>query len=454
MRCTFPELIRSLELTRKSSEKKAILKEQMTDDTYRLFQLALDPFVTFGVNISKKQFEDIPLSKFLDEGSYNSNDIDARMLMCLTAIIKAPLGSKNRTGIFVTGCRFFRRRDAEIFARIVNKDLKCGVGVKLFNNAMEELGKSQFPPVPVFEVQLAESYDPDKDYGVEHWFTSRKMNGLRGYYDAEQKKILSREGHEYIGFTKLSGELERLCEKYNLEFCDGELFSYDLPFQKIQSIVRKEYADPTKELISLHIFAIKVKGREWESSEEMVDFLWDMDWQGFELVDPVQYHKVLNDPRIIRETMNVFHTYGYEGLMLRRPDLAYSYGRSTNLLKLKPFKEEDFEIIDVLPGKPGTVLENTLGAIQVQGKIDGHCVKSKVGSGFLMKSPDGKQYLDWNGGDWGPGETPTRDWMWHNRDKLIGLKAEIAFQELTDGRKGVADRSLTFPTFVKLKLDR
>jgi DNA ligase-1 len=75
---------------------------------------------------------------------------------------------------------------------------------------------------------------------------------------------------------------------------------------------------------------------------------------------------------------NLFRAEQYEGAMLRNKDSKYVNKRSYDLLKLKEFDDDEFEIIGIEEGR---------------GKLAGH-----VGA-FVCKTSDGKTFLAKMSGD-------------------------------------------------------
>lgn len=368
----------------------------------------------------------------------------------------------------------------DAFTRILKKDLKVGIQASTVNKAMG--GKF----VPVFNVQLANKYEPNKSYkGVDHWWASRKLNGLRGYW-SPGKPMRSRKGHPFFGFDHIIAELEQLKDETGIDFADGELYNHHIPFQTIQGYVRgsSKVSEENKRKIFFNIFAI---GHDkFRNTADMVAMMRDIDWSKYLYLRPVEYHQVENNPIDIEYLMNEMYDKGYEGLMLRHPTNYYMYKRSNELLKYKPFHEADFKIVGVQLGEPDGRFSDTCGTIVIEGYVnwgkgkdaETRFVRCEVGSGFSefsldrdgnkfdtpqpgnwqpRTSVDGEVYynkLDWDDGDWGWQEKPTRDWMWFNRERLIDLKAEIQFQTFSDEPDENGIWALQFPTFRALKLDR
>ena len=68
-----------------------------------------------------------------------------------------------------------------------------------------------------------------------------------------------------------------------------------------------------------------------------------------------------------------FTEQGYEGVVLRHPDVPYHEGRSNHLLKYKFFKEADLRIVGIIDGEGR--LAGTLGSLTVEGIAEGKQVR-------------------------------------------------------------------------------
>ncbi len=114
---------------------------------------------------------------------------------------------------------------------------------------------------------------------------------------------------------------------------------------------------------------------------------------------------------------------GYEGLILRRPDGMYKYGRSTlregYLIKLKRYHQAEATIVDVTPlrrnlnppelnelgythrsaAQGGKMEMDLLGALVVKGFFDGAMTEFEIGTGFTLDE---------------------RGRFWQERESLIG----------------------------------
>lgn len=122
--------------------------------------------------------------------------------------------------------------------------------------------------------------------------------------------------------------------------------------------------------------------------------------------EPVVQTEVKTEAEI-NALLNHYIGEGFEGLMLRRPDSPYKYGRSTPkeayLVKIKPFEDNEAEIVGVVElfrnmneattnllgqterssAKSGKVAGNVLGALVVRDIKTG--VQFEIGSGFTAQ---------------------------------------------------------------------
>jgi ATP-dependent DNA ligase len=92
-------------------------------------------------------------------------------------------------------------------------------------------------------LQLANTYNPTKDYGVAEWLSSPKLDGVRCLHQNSTTGLRSRSGKSrYSGLS----EIEQICESIrsanNLSFLDGELYIPGEPFDVISGIGRSTKA--------------------------------------------------------------------------------------------------------------------------------------------------------------------------------------------------------------------
>jgi DNA ligase-1 len=125
------------------------------------------------------------------------------------------------------------------------------------------------------------------------------------------------------------------------EVLDGELYSHDLEFHQITSMVRKKN-HPDLSRIQYHVYDILGDGgfeERFETLPKITDPLFR--------VETVKVHSL--------EEIEAYHTAcvakGYEGIMIRTPGGKYKKGRSKDLLKYKHFKTDEFRVVGHAIGK-------------------------------------------------------------------------------------------------------
>lgn len=347
---------------------------------------------------------------------------------------------------------------------IIFKDLRCGIAARTINKA---LGCDL---IPVPDTQLCKAWDPSMDIkGVPVWYVTPKLNGLRGrcvIRDGEYR-LLTREDYPLRGFSILEEQLADLCSTYALDMVDGEIFSFDLPFQTIMSVARgeKEFSPEDKAKLKFHVFNIRKCDELFKCTEDMVGELNRIfeDCSGkYEHIVPLQYSVVANNPNVLDTCCRQMTRQGYEGIVMRHPSVAWEPGkRNVHLMKYKIFYEADLTVTGVLKGAEGKKWENSVAALLCEGVVKAK--KIKVGNSVLLRPVNiDEQPLD--------GEEFTnvlvkveascsscsdveREALTEAGDDLLGMTAEVKFQGFGDHpiTGGYGAYSLQFPVFMKFK---
>jgi DNA ligase-1 len=123
---------------------------------------------------------------------------------------------------------------------------------------------------------------------------------------------------------------------------------------------------------------------------------------------------------------------GYEGLMLKPVNGLYTFRRSRDWMKVKPIRSstEDFKIIGCKEEKDKYgKLKGTLGSLKITGKVGKKKITTWCGGGY--KKVQRQEF-----------------WKLHKQGKLIGLTAEVLFDNVTVGK------ALRFPRFKRLRRDK
>jgi len=243
--------------------------------------------------------------------------------------------------------------------------LAAGIFLACSVAANEQDLKTATPPPEKQAPQLllANVWSPSTD--PTGWWMSEKYDGLRGYWDG--RKLWSRKGNLIHAPDYFLAELPRDVA------LDGELWIGYGKFEETASIVRSETPDDRWKRVRFMVFdAPQAKG----TFEERMQFLRATLPEGKRFVRVVAQERCKGVTQLLAERDRVVRLGG-EGLMLRQPASAYEAGRSSTLLKVKPYDDAEATVI---AHEPGTgKYAGKLGALRVR-TDDGR--EFSVGSGF------------------------------------------------------------------------
>lgn len=197
---------------------------------------------------------------------------------------------------------------------------------------------------------------------------------------------------------------------------DGELWSPNLSFDEISGAVRSTVHSQHSAELGLKVFDMV----HWIDGgwRDRIPYLERKDMLRRSLVDTSALsvvHEESVDLAYERAVEN-----GYEGVIYKRRDSVYKFGRTIDWMKRKPVMTDTFVIESFTEGEGK--FNGTLGTVNCGhcGSLSIHQGVHVVGTGF---------------------DNATRDEIWRNRDELIGRRIEVAFQSVTE------DGRLRFPSF-------
>ena len=261
-----------------------------------------------------------------------------------------------------------------------------------------------------FEPMLAKKYVDYKDDIKFPVLVSRKIDGAR--LIATKSGLTTRNGKPYLNCRHISNMLIPLFVKHPGWVIDCEIYSHDIPFERIMHVVRQ--MKPTEEDIIESEKTVKIyifdgiaddkqegfRSRFKTIKSEIIKLIPDLKYIVF--VDNIE----VNSHEDIKKYHDQFVSEGYEGVMIRIPTAAYENKRSKNLLKFKSFNDAEFKIIDIIEGKGG---------------------RSNMAGNLVLEMPNGSTF----GSGIRGGEELYKE-IWKKRKSLIGKKAVIRYQELSN----------------------
>ena len=304
-----------------------------------------------------------------------------------------PYELKNTGGVYSCTCPAWRNQSLAIEKRTC-KHLK-----KLRGEAaeLERVGSAAPPPrTPASEkraaaqekaapVLLAESWDESID--PSGWWISEKLDGMRAYWDGSQ--LLSRLGNVIHAPDYFIAKLPK-------QSLDGELFLARKSFQKTCAICRRQDKPDAWKQLKFLIFDAPSHGGVFEERLEWIQSL-----AKHAYAEPHPHARCKNVAHL-REELARVESLGGEGLMLRQPKSNYVAGRSSTLLKVKSFKDDE-----------ALVIAHQAGAGRHKGRLGALLVRLTNGTEFAI----GTGFSDKQR------ETPPP----------IGSTVVFRYQELTDG---------------------
>jgi DNA ligase-1 len=316
----------------------------------------------------------------------------------------------------------------ELIYCIIDKDLKTRAGDKIINKAIPD-------HIPEFSVALADKYEPKLVDWKDGWYVSRKIDGARciAIVDSDSNATFySRTGKEFDTLGVVAGGIKALGVK-DIVF-DGELCLVDddgnEDFQGVMKQLKKK--DHTIPNPSFKIFDM-ITHDEFYSKKGESNRPYSIRYNNLREVMrnntcvclSVLGQELIKNDEHFAEWTKRGNDYGWEGVMLRT-DEPYKGKRSKDLLKVKKFFDDEYEVIDVEMGpfryvKNGAECEETmLSCVTIKHKD--HIVR--VGSGFTIDQ---------------------RQEFYQNPSKILGKIITVQYFEETENQDGGI--SLRFPTF-------
>jgi len=277
-----------------------------------------------------------------------------------------PYEMKNVGGVYSCTCPAWRNQSLAIERRTC-KHLRAlrgdaaeeaRVGAALPAKPKDRGAAGDAPPL-----LLAESWDGAAK--VNGWWMSEKLDGVRAYWDGKQ--FISRLGNAFHAPDWFTKGLPR-------EALDGELWLARKAFQRTVSIVRRQDKSDHWKAVRYVVFDAPALGKDFEQRLEFVQTVIKKSSPPYAAAHP---HLVCRGIEHLKQELARVEAVGGEGLMLRQPNSAYAIGRSTTLLKVKSFKDDEARVVGHQPGTGRH--KGRLGALLVE-MADG--TRFAVGTGF------------------------------------------------------------------------
>ena len=416
-------VIRSLEEHPSRLNKEAIIEAERDNiELLEGFQLALSPFITFGVkkvpSHSGPDGQGLPWVAFKE--------------LCELLRTRQLTGDDARSAIELALSASTQAQWNDWYRRILIKDLRCGVSEKTINKVVKNA-------VPLFECMLAHDGANHESKVSGKKLLEPKLDGVRvlTIVDCEARTVVqySRNGKELVNFPHITEGLLAHIDDFDRSFVlDGEIISTS--FQALMKQVhRKSDADASDAVLMLFdmlpLSEFKA-GKSTLGQKRRTAFLkqFKATFDKVGNVGLVPQVEVDLDTAIGEMQFVAFNkdaiANGYEGIMIKDLDAKYVCKRHVAWLKQKPFIEVSLEVTNVEEGTGRN--EGRLGALVCSGVDDGKTIVVNVGSGFSDSD---------------------RIEFWADRDSVIGQIVEVRADAITQNQDGTY--SLRFPRFLRFR---
>lgn len=289
-----------------------------------------------------------------------------------------------------------------------NKKIDGGYKIVLESGQFFKSASSLNKPRQIIKPMLAYPYE-EKDFPDDEalFHVQPKLDGIRCIAD-RSGNLWSRQGKKIEGVPHIEKSVLELFANQdvpsNILYFDGELYSHQLSFQEITSLVRKEVNVKFKEAeaINFHIYDAVPSNSDGFSDRFTV-------W-----VQPIEnipsHIEIVFDNCIKKKNFDKAHdeyvSLGYEGMMIRKDGIPYEYKRTHQLTKYKKFHQEEYEIVDV--------------------EKEEH--KDALGSFLLLLSLKDQTFFNARPSF----SEEEKQKVWDSKDSYIGKIATVKFQELSN----------------------
>lgn len=264
---------------------------------------------------------------------------------------------------------------------------------------------------------LAYTYE-DHKHTVD-WDTAYvqpKLDGFRciAIRSKTTTKLVSRNGKVITTLPHITAELTKILRPGDV--LDGELYCNTCTFQQLVSYIRK--TQPGSLRVKFNAFDC-IPSKRNKTFANRLKYVKELNLQKLKHVSVVRTDRVKNHNALMRKHSSYVKA-GFEGAILRHGNRGYEYGARTNkLLKVKAWRDAEFEIVKVREGK---------------GKCAGMCVLiCRAASGGLFEV-------------FAPGNSEQKRKAWSNRDALIGRRITVKYFEMTTSKQPVP----RFPVALRL----
>lgn len=228
----------------------------------------------------------------------------------------------------------------------INEIITSTNNVNINENINKTDNETEDNKIKIIYPMLAQDFNKHKSKLKYPAYIQPKLDGYRCIFNSKDKSCNSRQGKEFsiIKTTQLYKELCSIKEDFIL---DGELYIHNCLFEDL-GILRKKKLEKNDidylDKIEYHVYDIVINNMTFDNRFEKLKNL--IDTNKFKMIKLVETLEVNSEDKIKEHHTN-FIKNNYEGSILRNRLGIYKCKiRSTDLLKYKDFKDDEFEIVN------------------------------------------------------------------------------------------------------------
>ena len=212
-----------------------------------------------------------------------------------------------------------------------------------YKKTREEAQTSKTNQLGLLRPMLAKQLKQVKYFNKENAYLQFKLDGHRCLITRQGNEIVaySRQGKLIKTINHITKSLVNMPDGYTL---DGDLYSHGQSLQTLSSWIKREQLNSEKLLFVAYdlISDASFKYRYMELKDILFNHTNAIPLPTYRYKDEDHMYQLFGEAR----------AKGYEGLMIRTSDHGYEDGvRSSSLIKVKSFMDEEFQVIDVIPAK-------------------------------------------------------------------------------------------------------
>lgn len=381
------------------NKKIELISECVVDENFRqVFTYALSPFYNFGItpnfNYSPK-FERLSIEQALE-------------------IIKERIANHNHSNALIETVQstynMLSYDDAEVFIRVISKDLKCGAGIGTYNAAIKQYNKTHdyaLPQIPTYPCLLASAYDEKlinrlmNDNKFVDCIAQEKYDGMRvnvvAIKNSDNTVTIQYNGRSgkpiLIKSSKLDNYFSEIRKLSSCDFVlDGELLvrkngkildrktGNGILNKAVRGTITEEESNNIVmvlwDYIPLEEFEENNYDAEYSTRYSKLDCVLSL-IDKFDRVEIAQSYPIetLDDAQVL---FNKMRKDGKEGIIIKSNSNMWSDTRARDIIKMKALYECDLLCVDYEYG--GGKYDGMLGALVLESSD--RKVRVSVGTGF------------------------------------------------------------------------